>query len=72
MLRGYKDWDEQLAKVTMNYNNTVHSETGLTPSQMILTKPHDMKAKFMLDDKTAKTGRLVTLTFVRSRKEIRY
>ena len=48
MLKDNQDvnWDEKLHKVIINYNNSVHTETKMTPSQMILTMPHLTKPRF--------------------------
>ena len=34
-----RDWDEFSSAITFAYNNTVHRATGLTPLQLVLTRP---------------------------------
>jgi len=36
-------WDEGISAVVVKYNNTVHSSTGVSPSQSILSRSHDVK-----------------------------
>ena len=36
-------WDKVLPKAVMVYNSTVHSEIGMSPSDFILTKPHELE-----------------------------
>ena len=41
-----KCWDEKLYKAVITYNNSIHSETKMTPSQCLLMKNHDVKHRF--------------------------
>ena len=42
-LKGLDEWDDEVPRLVVQYNNMVHRETKMTPSQMILTKPHMTK-----------------------------
>jgi hypothetical protein len=35
-------WDTRLGKAVMVYNNTKHSELGMSPAEFLLTKPHSV------------------------------
>ena len=35
-----EEWDECLPRVLLNYNNSIHSSTGFSPSENILSKSH--------------------------------
>ena len=37
------EWDRVLPNILVNYNNSIHSSTGLSPSENILTVSHDLK-----------------------------
>ena len=39
---GSEEWDECLPRVVLSYNNSVHSSTGLTPGENILTRAHSL------------------------------
>ena len=43
------DWDLKISKIIINYNNTFHSETKTSPSQMILTKSYPIKPRLGLE-----------------------
>lgn len=46
---GRVDWDEKLPKVVITYNNTIHSQTGMSPTTCIMTKAHDLETNCLLD-----------------------
>ena len=35
-------WDEHISRAVIAYNHTVHAETGMSPSQCLLTKAHNI------------------------------
>jgi hypothetical protein len=35
-----EEWDEYLAATTFSYNNTDHSNTDLTPFELVLSRTH--------------------------------
>ena len=37
-----EEWDACLPRVILNYNNSVHSSTGFTPSENLLSRPHSL------------------------------
>ena len=43
------DWDVRIGNVVIAYNNTVHSQLGMSPSQCILNKVYDTKVRPPLD-----------------------
>ena len=50
-------WDEELAKTVLTYNNTVHSELGVSPSQYILENIHKCNAPIPLNSNIVSTWR---------------
>jgi len=53
LLRGEEDednWDNNISKIVINYNNTVHSQINQSPSEYIMKKIHDTKARFPIDE----------------------
>lgn len=56
-LCGEEDWDEEIAKIVVQYNNMTHSEIKMSLSQMILSNLHVMKPKLVIDAATKKHWR---------------
>ncbi|KAL7630233.1 UNVERIFIED_CONTAM: hypothetical protein RMT77_019624 [Armadillidium vulgare] len=44
------EWDIQLPKVKLIYNNTVHSQTGKTPAQKLMEESHKRRSRVPLSD----------------------
>ena len=51
------DWDTSVFKVVINYNNSVHSVTKMSPSQMILTKSHLTSPRFPVGEDVLESWR---------------
>ena len=43
-----RDWDENIYEIVINYNNTTHSKTNMSPCQCIMSKAYDEKIRFPL------------------------
>ena len=50
-------WDEKLYKMIINYNNSVHSETKMTPSQCLLVNKHEVRQRFPVDAEVIRNWR---------------
>ena len=50
-------WDEKLYKMVINYNNSVHSEIKMTPSQCILAEKHDVQQRFPVSSEVIRNWR---------------
>jgi hypothetical protein len=50
-------WDQQLHKAVITYNNTIHSQILMSPSQCILTQTHDTKNTFPVSTEVVQTWR---------------
>ena len=45
-------WDEQLPRAVISYNNAWHSQIGMSPSQLILTRAHDRSKSLVVSANT--------------------
>ena len=57
LLRGIADgnenkWDEKLPHVLITHNSTIHSETGLSPSEYILAAKENIPAKSLINQES--------------------
>ena len=50
-----RDWDEKLARVVINYNNSIHSTLGVSPADFILYSDHG-RGEQPSDESLWKTG----------------
>lgn len=61
MLKGLvsnqNQWDTFMPKAVITYNNTIHSQIGISPSQCILMKAHNTKNVIPLDADSIKNWR---------------
>ena len=51
-------WDQSLARAVISYNNTLHSELGMSPSNFILSKGHEVCSDPPLQSELKETWRL--------------
>ena len=51
-------WDEKIHKLCVVYNNTVHSQTGYSPSSMILEQCHKVVSPIPIREKIKKTWKV--------------
>uniref|UniRef100_A0A6A7FN12 RNA-directed DNA polymerase n=1 Tax=Hirondellea gigas TaxID=1518452 RepID=A0A6A7FN12_9CRUS len=62
ILRGLEtrnnQWDENLTKMVITYNNTFHSQINMSPSQCILTRAHIANETLPIDAYTVDTWRV--------------
>ena len=52
------EWDVELPKALITYNNTVHSQTQSSPSNIILSKTHECDKKIPINYDTVKTWKV--------------
>ena len=49
------EWDKGVSALVMNYNSTVHSQLKMSPSQCILSRPHDINQPIPNDNRIVET-----------------
>ena len=58
-LKAYSEnkWDEDVYDATINYNNTIHSELKMSPSECIMKQAHGASPRFPINGEIADTWR---------------
>ena len=51
------NWDRKIHKVVIIYNSTIHSQTGFSPSALILEQAHAFQEKLPIEQSTSQTWR---------------
>ena len=49
-----QDWDQNLGRVVVIYNNTWHTELGMSPNSYLFERSHEKKDNFMMNSDTVK------------------